>query len=136
MDEQVTNELRTRQLIEFIVDGFLGRDFKLAAAAAGLAAQFPPGDLTWETSCQAMMTMVLQDMAEYPGQKRKFVDAVLKMILDTWHEIDTGKAVLMALDGLKARGRVVKFIASDNTFLIDNKGPFTFDDILDEASRL
>ena len=136
MDEQVANELLLREIVEHVVDGFLERDLPMAAAAAVLVAQLPTGDTSWETSCHALMTMVLQDLVLSPGQKKKFVDAISKMILNTWHDIDTGKAVMVAVEAIQARGRVVTFSASDNTFKIDGTGPFSFDDVLDEASRL
>jgi hypothetical protein len=35
-----------------------------------------------------------------------------------------------------AQGRTVLYIDADNQFFVDGKGPFSHDDIIDQASRL
>jgi len=43
---------------------------------------------------------------------------------------------MAAAEALQSRGHVIAFDPDRGTFSIDGRGPYTGDDILDEASRL
>ena len=136
MDDQIWEELTYRQVVVLVVDGFLAGDMPTESAARTLTNLFPAGEADWHAGCCATMTMILQDVAEHAAKRDKIVAGIVAMIVETWHEVRTGESVMAAAAALVAQGRTVLYSDADNQFFVDGKGPFSHDDIIDQASSL
>ena len=125
-----------RRQIDYVLGAFVDGSMPTVAAAVCLTCLFPAGDEAWQDGCRAAMTMLLQDLAEFPEKKDKIAVWLVNTILNNWHEVRTGEEVMAAAGALQSRGRVIVFDPDSGTFSIDGHGPYSTDDILDEASRL
>jgi len=132
----VSEEAHYRRQIDYILNAFLEERMPLLGAAVCLTCLFPTGDQDWDDGCRGAMTMVLHDLAEFPQKVDKIAGWLVNRILDTWHDIQTGKEVMAAAEALQGRGHQIRFDPTGGTFSIDGRGPLTNDDLLDEASRL
>ena len=131
-----SDEARYRSRVDSILKAFAEEGMQTNTAAACLASLFPIASETEETGFRGAMTMLLQDLAEFPESRAKIAAWVVNTILNTWHQIRTGEEVIAAATALQCRGHVIIFHPDDGTFSIDGHGPYSGDDILDEASRL
>jgi hypothetical protein len=105
----ISDEAHYRRQIDYIFKAFTEEQMPTVAAAVCLTCLFPIGGQDEETAYRSAMTLVLQDLAEFPDRREKIAGWLVNRVLDTWHEIRTGEEVMAAAEALQSRGHVVAF---------------------------